>query len=166
MITVRAAGLQDVDTVHQLAHNIWPEAYKEILSKEQMDYMLDMIYSHEALQYQIVNQKHQFFLASDDNPVAFASIQPKYKISEALYRLNKLYVLPEEQGKGIGQKLLTHIISHITPKSAAILELNVNRNNRAVSFYERQGFKIIREEDIPIGNGFYMNDYVMQKEIV
>jgi diamine N-acetyltransferase len=93
MITIRPAGVNDIDTIHQLAHNIWPAAYKEILSKEQMDYMLDMMYSHEALQYQLETQKHEFFLASDhDRPTGFASIQPKYKVSQALYRLNKLYV--------------------------------------------------------------------------
>jgi len=166
MTTVRPADLNDIDTIHKLAHIIWREAYKDILSKDQMDYMLDMMYSHEALQYQIEQQKDEFYIALEHtNPVGFASIKPKYKISESIYRLNKLYVLPEEQGKGIGKKLLNHIISIIKPKGAAILELNVNRNNKAISFYERQGFKIIREEDISIGKGYYMNDYVMQKEI-
>lgn len=166
MITIRQAGVNDIDTIHQLAHGIWPDAYKDILSIEQLDYMLDMMYSHEALQYQIINQNHEFLLAVDDSrPVGFASMQPKYKISESIYRLNKLYVLPAEQRKGIGQLLLAHIISIIKPKATAILELNVNRNNKAVSFYEGQGFKIIKEEDISIGKGYYMNDYVMQKEI-
>ena len=166
MVKVRQADADDIGIIHQLAHDIWPVAYKEILSNAQLEYMLDMMYSHQALKYQIVNQGHEFFLLShNDKPVGFASIQPKYKISEGLYRLNKLYVLPTEQGKGFGQLLLSHIISFIKPKGAFILELNVNRNNKAVTFYEKQGFKIIREEDIAIGKGYFMNDYVMQKEI-
>jgi diamine N-acetyltransferase len=167
MVTIRAADIKDVPTIHELAHRIWPDAYKDILSPEQLAYMLDMMYSYEALQYQIEKQKHEFFIAlEDEQAVGFASISPKFKISESIYRLNKIYVLPEMQHKGIGQKLMAHIISLIKPRGAAILELNVNRNNKAMNFYERLGFKITKEEDLSIGNGYYMNDYVMQKELV
>jgi diamine N-acetyltransferase len=166
MVMIRDADIKDVQIIHKLAHHIWPDAYKDILSKEQMAYMLDMMYSHEALQYQIEKQKHEFFIAlEEEQPVGFASISPKYKISEGIYRLNKIYVLPTLQGKGVGQKLMAYIISLIKPRGAAILELNVNRNNKAISFYERLGFRITKEEDISIGKGYFMNDYVMQKDI-
>ena len=42
-----------------------------------------------------------------------------------------------------------------------VMELNVNRNNKALRFYERMGMHKDREGDFPIGNGFYMNDYIM-----
>jgi diamine N-acetyltransferase len=166
MISIKEGTLDDVATIHQLAHKIWPVAYKKILQQDQLDYMLDMMYSHEALTYQIEQQKHTFFLIyRESTPVGFASIQPKYKISNAIFRLNKLYILPELQGKGYGKKLLGHILCYIKPLEAYILELNVNRNNQAVNFYQRNGFIIVREEDIAIGKGFFMNDYVMQREV-
>ena len=43
------------------------------------------------------------------------------------------------------------------------LTLNVNRFNKAIDFYLKNGFKIIKEENIEIGNGFLMEDYVMEK---
>jgi len=45
------------------------------------------------------------------------------------------------------------------------MELNVNRNNKALHFYEHKGMKKLREGDFPIGNGYYMNDYIMGLEL-
>ena len=47
-----------------------------------------------------------------------------------------------------------------------MMELNVNRRNRALHFYERMGMCRLREGDFPIGDGYYMNDYIMGLEIV
>lgn len=162
MLTIQPAGTDKVDIIHSLAHSIWRISYKEMISPEQMEYMLNMMYSHESLQYQIEKQKHTFIIAYDDEvPVGFAAYFPKYEISPAIYRLDKLYVLPDQQGKGIGKKLIDHITSLIKPIGASLLELNVNRNNKAVSFYQKLGFTIIKEVDHPIGEGYFMNDYVM-----
>ena len=81
-----------------------------------------------------------------------------------VYHLNKIYLLNGQQGKNMGKKMLDYIIEEIKKSGAKALQLNVNRYNSAVHFYEKQGFKIIREEDIDIGEGFFMNDYVMEKE--
>lgn len=173
MITIKQAGIDDIDVIHTLAHRIWRISYKEMISPGQMEYMLSMMYSHDSLQYQVEKQKHTFIIAYDDEtpayrtgrPVGFAAYFPKYNISPGIYRLDKLYVLPDLHGKGIGKKLIDHIISIIKPQGAAILELTVNRNNKALSFYQKLGFSIVREIDQPIGEGFFMNDYVMQRSL-
>ncbi len=46
-----------------------------------------------------------------------------------------------------------------------IIELNVNRFNSAVEFYLKKGFKIKEEVDLEVGQGFYMNDFVMRYEL-
>jgi diamine N-acetyltransferase len=166
MITIRTAGLDDISVIHTLAHGTWRIAYKEMISPEQMEYMLDMMYSHESLQYQMEKQQHTFIVAYDDElPVGYAAYFPKYTISPAIYRLDKLYVLTDQHGKGIGKKLVDHIISVIKPQGAALLELTVNRNNLSLSFYQKLGFTIVGEIDHPIGEGYFMNDYVMQKSL-
>ena len=166
MINVVPAGSNDIDVIHQLAHRIWPVSYKEMISPQQMEYMLKMMYSHESLQYQLKTQQHTFIIAYDEKePVGFAAYFPKYDISPAMYRLDKLYVLPDQQGKGIGKILIDHIITAIKPQGASLLELTVNRNNKALSFYQKLGFSIVSEIDHPIGEGFIMNDYVMVKEL-
>ena len=99
----------------------------------------------------------------DDTPIGFASFSAHDDPS--VYHLHKIYVLPDEQGKNVGKQLLDYIISDIKAAGATSLQLNVNRFNKALHFYEKQGFKILREEDIDIGSGFFMNDYVMEKKI-
>jgi ribosomal protein S18 acetylase RimI-like enzyme len=45
------------------------------------------------------------------------------------------------------------------------LLLNVNRENPALGFYKKKGFEVIKTEDIDIGNGYFMNDYVMRLKV-
>ena len=130
-----------------------------------MEYMLEKFYSAPTLLYQLQELHYNSVLALDDElPVGFATYSPKEN-SKTIYRLHKIYLLPEQQGKGTGVQLLNHIIAEMKTKDAKILELNVNRQNKAKLFYEKFGFVIIREEDIAIGNGYFMNDYVMHKFI-
>lgn len=83
-------------------------------------------------------------------------------MGEGMTKLHKIYVLPEAQGKGIGKALMEEVIAKAKNKGQLALSLNVNRENKAVAYYKSLGFKIIKTEDILIGNGFFMNDYVME----
>ena len=162
MITIKSAEVSDLQVIHQLAHDIWPSAYGDILSGSQLEYMLDKIYSLASLQDQLSILKHQFIIVlEDEDPVGFASFSP-HENNPVVYHLNKIYVLPRQQGKNIGKQVLDYVINEIKSAGATSLQLNVNRNNKALSFYEKQGFEIIREEDIDIGEGYFMNDYVME----
>lgn len=161
-ISIRKASLEDAQSIQKLAKDIWPAAYGSILSKEQLEYMLDKYYSTDVLSKQI-HDHHFFYLAFyNQSPVGFASLS---MIEENKCKLHKLYVLPSIQKTGLGKQLLEK--TEITAKEmgAKTLQLNVNRNNSARLFYERNDFSIIREEDIDIGNGFFMNDYVMEKKL-
>lgn len=163
-LEIRLADTDDISTIGYLAQQIWPVAYKEILSPEQLEYMLKLMYSPEALKEQM-NMQHRFLIAElAGNPVGFASYSSIN--DEGAYRLHKLYVLPEFHGKGLGTALLDFITEEIISHGATTLRLNMNRNNKAKNFYERTGFLIIKEEDIDIGNNYFMNDYVMEKRLV
>lgn len=161
MIEIKPTQIGDLETIQRLAHEIWPNAYLEILGQQQLDYMLEKIYSLPSLQHQFTVLKHQFILLTDESvPVGFASYSPHE--DAAIYHLNKIYVLPSLQGKHLGKQLLSYIITEIKKSGATSLQLNVNRYNKALHFYKKQGFKIIREEDIDIGSGYFMNDYVLE----
>ncbi len=150
-----------------MAHDTWAEAYADILSPEQMAYMLDLFYQPTALTRQMTEQGHQFVIAYDgEEPIGFASYSPKSKEQPQTYRLHKIYIMPGQQCKGVGKVLLQYIINDIQPRGASILELNVNRHNKARFFYEKMGFSVSGEEDIDIGNGYFMNDYIMSKAII
>ena len=160
---IREATKEDIATIHALANKTWRVAYKEILSPQQLAYMLDRIYSEPSLQQQF-DTGHHFLIAEEDNiPIAFADYN---HLKESIYKLQKIYALPEQQGKGIGKFLINYIIETVKQKGATVLLLNVNRHNKAKEFYEHLGFTVIGEEDIDIGEGYFMNDFIMEKKLV
>lgn len=163
-LQIRFADTDDINTIGYLAQQIWPVAYKEIISKDQISYMLNLFYAPASLRKQIQVDKHQFLIAElDETPVGFAA----YSKTEypGVYKLHKLYVDTNIHGKGIGKALVDFIIEELKKKNATALRLNVNRQNKAAGFYEKLGFTIIGEMDLDIGNGFFMIDYVMELKI-
>lgn len=163
-LMIRPADLDDINTIGFLAQQIWPDAYKEILTPEQLKYMLKLIYSPKALRRQMVDEQHRFLLVEhDEEPIGFASWGATKE--PGVYKLHKIYVLPGRQGKGLGKTLLQFVFETIRSEGAKKLRLNVNRHNKARQFYERMGFAIIAEEDIDIGHGYFMNDFVMEVAI-
>ena len=94
--------------IKDLAYAIWPDAYGEILSKEQLDYMLKLIYNVCSLQQQLEKQ-HIFLLVEDENQfIGFASYELNYENSNKT-KIQKIYILPTIQGKGIGRKVIDYI---------------------------------------------------------
>lgn len=159
---IREGTAEDIPLIRDLAERTWWPAYRKILAEAQIRYMLDSLYSQQALQEQM-DKGHCFLLAWENGrPLGFASwsVSP----GSGTCRLHKIYVLPETQGKGTGRFLINAVELKAKEQGGQALELNVNRFNKARSFYEKLGFKVQRTEDIPIGP-FFMNDYIMQKAL-
>jgi GNAT superfamily N-acetyltransferase len=163
--SIRSAGLEDIPTIGYLAQRIWPSTYANILSSQQLEYMIQLIYSPDSLSRQMVEDKHLFFILEDaDEAVGFASYS---RLPDStLFKLHKIYVSTDRQGKGLGRLLIDFILEEVGQEGATALRLNVNRHNRARQFYEKLGFAVIGQEDIDIGQGFFMNDYVMEKKLL
>jgi GNAT superfamily N-acetyltransferase len=162
MYTIRQATINDADTIRQLAHEIWWPTYTPIISREQIEYMLADRYTTEVLADQIANNHQTFLLLlADEQPLAFAAYSPDDDDPEA-YRLHKLYILPSAHGKGLGRLLLNAVCERVLAAGKTALALNVHRSNPAKSFYEKMGFVIAYEIDIPFGP-YMLNDYVMRK---
>lgn len=155
------ASFPQIAAIHKLAHQIWPSAFAQILTSEQIEYMLNWMYSPKSLQKQM-EKGHQFLLVGNNGKyVGYCSYEHKKRIS----KLHKIYLLPEAQGVGLGKTLLQEVIKIARIQNKQRLQLNVNRYNKAVTFYQKAGFKIIKEEDNTIGNGYFMNDYVMELKL-
>lgn len=159
--TIRNADESDIPLIRELTLQVWPQTYATILSEDQISYMPGLMYHPDALRKQMSERSHQFLILSiDGDYCGFASWGSQ---TTAIARLHKLYVLPIAQGKGAGKALIESIITEARKKGHGVLELNVNKYNPAYSFYLRHGFEVVREEVIDIGNGYVMDDYVMQK---
>lgn len=124
--------------------------------------MLEMMYSSLSLQQQMKDGAQFIIINEVNNPVGFASYQ---QMDKHTIKLHKLYVLPSQQGRGTGRKLVEFIISEIKQDTPVVLQLQVNRHNRARQFYEKMGFAVIKECAFDIGNGYVMDDYIMEKQI-
>jgi ribosomal protein S18 acetylase RimI-like enzyme len=161
MTSIRSLSLAEMSQVQALAHKIWPVAYKEILSQEQLDYMLNWMYSIESLTQQINEGHHYFGIFDATEMVGFLDVQPNHPEEKAL-KLNKIYVLPACHGKGFGFQLMQFAIDFAKKKEQNTISLQVNRYNKAKDFYTKIGFTIKEEKDFDIGNGYFMNDYVME----
>lgn len=161
-VIIRTATYDDIPLIQDIVAKTWPAAYISILGEEQVNYMLDKLYSTSALNEQMKNKHHFFIAFKETQHIGFASYS---EVDENIYKLQKLYILPTEQKTGAGKALLKTVEKEAKSMGAIKLYLNVNRKNIARTFYEKNGFVIIREEDIDIGNGFFMNDYIMQKDL-
>ena len=66
MFSITKATVNDCQLIQDLASKIWEPTYGSILSREQLDYMFDMMYSHENLLKQMNELHHQFFIIYAD----------------------------------------------------------------------------------------------------
>src|SRR6478735_11699107 len=108
-LIIRKASSIDINDIRSIAYSTWPSAYGELLSKEQLEYMLGLMYSETSLQEQI-NKGHQFFMAELNNQsFGFASVSAE---GDGRFKLNKLYVSPTTQKTGAGKALLDEVISY------------------------------------------------------
>lgn len=164
ILKIIQADISQIPLIRQIAEDVWPGTYVPIVGEEQVQYMLERFYSRSALKEQMEEHDHRFLMAYDEQEaVGFASYS---LLAEGVYKLHKLYVLDGRHGKGIGRALMSQVVSELAERSATALHVNVNRyNTNAITFYTRFGFRHVRTEDIDIGSGYYMNDYVLGLDI-
>lgn len=156
----------NIPDIQFIANKTWPITYGNIISNEQLVYMLNLIYSTAALTKAIETKVQDFYIAKDENNkvLGFFSVEHFYG-SENKTKLHKIYILPENQGKGIGKLMIDQAVKLAKKNNSESLILNVNRYNSAFQFYEKLGFSIIQTIDLEIGNGYLMEDYVMELKI-
>lgn len=167
---IRRASNSDLATINEMAEVVFRQTYRTILSPDQMDYMMEWMYSLPDLEKQVA-QGHTYYIAWDgQEPQGYLSVRKDSVDSDGteVWHLEKIYVMPSAQGTGLGYKLLETAKQHVRDNKSSLkarIELNVNRNNPAVGFYKHQGLTILRQGDFPIGNGYYMNDYIMGLDV-
>jgi diamine N-acetyltransferase len=163
MFNFRPATLEDLELIIGLAQTIWRDWYPAIIGQAQVDYMLAKGYSAESIRQQMETEKHHFLLAfRDGQALGYASVSCTDAEAGA-YFLHKFYTLPSLHNQGLGGQFLEYLLQIFNPKT---LRLTVNRKNYIpINFYFKHGFKIEQVADFDIGNGYFMNDFVMLKTV-
>jgi GNAT superfamily N-acetyltransferase len=158
-IELKIAELSDVPLIQSLAEQIWKKHYTEIISKQQIEYMLEKMYSTKKLSEEINLPNYDYYIAYvNDKATGFFAIS---KEKEDNYLLNKFYILQSQQSTGLGQIIFNQVFEK---KNYKKIELFVNRQNfKSINFYFKLGFKITAVVDNHIGENYYMNDFIMQK---
>lgn len=159
---IRKATTADIDAIRDIALVTFPHTYRDMLSPGQLEYMMDWMYSPESLLSQMSENGHVYYISPGEG---YVSVRPDGMTDDGRdrYHLEKIYVMPSLQGTGLGRRLFDTAVEHVLALSPnhPRIELNVNRNNGAVSFYEHLGMHCDRSGDFPIGGGYYMNDHIM-----
>ena len=161
MIHLEKITKNQLPIIKDLAYTIWPIAYGEILSKEQLNYMLDNFYSVDNLSNQMDSGQVFELLLEDKNVIGYLGYEFNCK-ETGLLKIHKIYLLPEMQGKGFGKFMIDEVFKIAKSNNQKCVFLNVNKYNKAKFFYEKLGFVISKEEVIDIGNDYVMDDYVME----
>lgn len=159
---IKTSDQELISSTSKLAKEIWTEHYTPIIGIEQVEYMLDKFQSVEAIENQL-KDSYRYFSVSDDNQiVGYFSIQ----LREHRLFLSKAYVRKEHRGKGIFNLMLLRIINIAKDYGLNKIELTVNKeNNHTIEVYKTKGFIVIQEAIFDIGNGYVMDDYVLQLKI-
>ncbi len=164
MIAINLLSKNEMVVVREIAQITWPITYREILSSEQLDYMFEWMYNLETLQNQVEEGQLFYVLKENGKPLGFIGLELLTTKKNEI-KIQKIYVLPYNQGKGVGRKLIEKAIEIAQESGIENVILNVNRFNKAVSFYQKIGFKITSEVNIDIGKGYLMEDYIMTLEL-
>ncbi|WP_018674445.1 GNAT family N-acetyltransferase [Riemerella columbina] len=161
MTTFYQLDSKAIPLIQELASKSWRSNYAEILSLEQIQYMLDTMYSTETLKEHFIHPKYHYYGINylNDN-VGFIGYETD--IESSTTKLHRLYLLKEFKGKGIGKEVMDFLKHQVVASGNHRVILNVNKQNPAIQFYEKQGFKIYDEGVFDIGQNFVMDDYLME----
>lgn len=153
----------DINSIAELASEIWNEYYPAIIGQHQVDYMFGKMYNAKAIKEQMQSGQIFYLVSYQEKNMAFFSYSIKTEKSGFLH---KFYLLKSFRGKAISNQILIFLESLLTKVGIEEYRLTVNRQNaQAINFYFKSGFKIEKVADFDIGNGYFMNDFVMIKNL-
>lgn len=153
---------KQIELVEMLAKIIWKEHYLESLGSEQIDYMLNKFQSTKPIKQNIVEDGYIYYLFYlDDTPFGYMAIHPR----DGKLFLSKLYIHKDFRGKGYSTKAFEFIEKYARHHQMKSIWLTCYKQNvSSLKVYEKSGFKQVSSIETDIGNGFIMDDYVMEKE--
>lgn len=166
MYKIKEATPKDSLLIQKLAQEIFPHTYRHLLTQEQIDYMMEMMYTPSLLEEKIKTQSERFFIGyKEETPFGYLSFEIK---DSNYFYIQKIYILPQFQGAKCGTFLFEEAKSIFKNECPGPLRvgLNMNKENeKALNFYKKQGMKIVGTRVHPIGHNFFMDDYILEIEV-
>ena len=159
-LRIRRLQADDIDAVSALARTVWQATYPSLITQAQIDSMLADRYGAACIHAQLDDPRHAWWVAQHEQVLAgFAHAS----LDGVDCKLDKLYVHPDQQRQGIGRALMLAVQHWARQHQAHRLRLQVNRGNaQAIAAYLKYGFRIAESRVFDIGNGFVMDDHIME----
>jgi len=159
---IRRASLEELPALSELAGRIWREHYPSILSREQIEYMLALMYHPAELRKDVERGAVYELLSAGGSAIGFCG----YEAFPDCLKLHKLYLEVSEHGRGLGSLMLRHVEEEARRRGLGKVVLGVNRRNaKAIRAYQRNGYSIREELKTEIGGGFVMDDFILEKAV-
>ena len=160
-VNIRAANVSDIPSIQDIARITWVDTYRGVIPEDAQAAVLNQAYSKEALSISI--GRNQAFLVAEvrEAPGAESATLAAYvdvDFDGQQMNLHRLYVLPQYQRLGLGQRLFEAAIQstlgrmYERPDEPIRIVAHVERDNpRARTFYRKMGFIEGDEEIVVIG---------------
>lgn len=167
---IKKCTLQDLESLRNISIETFYQTFADSNTAENMQAYLQSAYNEEKLYRELSNPNSSFFFVCVDERVAgylklneFAA-QTDINDSDSL-ELERIYILRDFQGMGLGKDLLEHAISVANEGGKKYIWLGVwEHNERAKRFYQKNGFYRIGEHSFVVGDDVQI-DYVMRKDL-
>ena len=158
---ITKATIENIPLIKEIAEKSWRKHYPGILSNEQIEYMLEQMYSETELKNHFENPNYHYYLLSDDeNFLGIMGFENHYQKDTT--KLHRIYLLEEAKGKGVGKFAINFLKNQAKESGDQRIILAVNKQNSSYHFYTSQGFKVYEEGVFEIGNEYVMDDYLME----
>ena len=152
----------DIEELAGMAKLIWIEHFTSIIGESQVTYMLDKFQSVSALTSQIKDGYQYYILVCGGEKVGYTGFHVEH---EKVF-LSKLYIEKKYRGNHYASAVMQFLSKIAREHQLSGIWLTVNkRNNNTIEIYRHMGFFVAREQKADIGNGFYMDDYIMEMPI-
>jgi len=152
----------DLDAIASMATTIWQEHYTPIIGEQQVAYMLDKFQSVPAMREQIKQGYRYFLIKKKQQNVGYLS----FEIRGADLFLSKIYLLKAWRGLGLGKQTMKFVEEQARLEHCRTVSLTVNKYNKnAIKAYESAHFVNKGALVQDIGQGFVMDDFLMELEV-
>ena len=149
----KVENYQGFEKIEKLAYQILPVAYKETMPPEHVEFMIEKYHAAKVTSNAVARY---YLLVWNQEIVGYLGLEHK-SFTEFL---SKLYILPDFQGKGIGQQVLNFVEKQAEyPIELVVQEENVS----AIAFYKKNGFEVKEKVSHTFENAHTLHGYLMYK---
>ena len=162
---IAVQGEKMIETVEDLAREIWNEYFVPMIGQKAVDFILSRFQSKDAIVRQIKEGYHYYLIRENHQAIGYFAVQTREEDKELF--LSKLYLKLEKRGKGYGRKVIRFLENMAREKDLDRITLTVYpKNTNAMRIYEKIGFKMIGPILRDLGNDLIVEDYKMEKVII